>query len=276
MWYTLDGGLNNYTFTDNGTIDQPAWDALPNGTITLTFYASDKPGNIGTAEVMIIKDFESPTININSPSSGNVFGVSAPSFNVRIAEDYIDTMWYTLDGGLHNYTFTTNSTVNQTAWDAMDNGAITLRFYANDTLGHIGSAGVNIIKDTVAPVIIINSPAEGETFGNTAPLFNITITEDNLDSIWYSFDGGLTTYTIINSGTFDQTAWTALSQGNVTITFYARDLAGNEASEAVTVVKSAAGLDPGIIITIIVVSIAGGVAAAAVIFIYLKKRASPK
>ena len=233
-------------------------------------------GIAGSMDYLPIAEDGAPMIAINSPSSGSVFGVSAPSFNVRVTDDYLASMWYTIDGGLHNYTFTTNSTVNQTAWDAMDNGAITLRFYANDTLGHIGSAGVNIIKDTVAPVIIINSPAEGETFGNTAPLFNITITEDNLDSIWYSFDGGLTTYTIINSGTFDQTAWTALSQGNVTITFYARDLAGNEASEAVTIVKIAAGLDPGIIITIVVVSISGGVAVAAVIFIYLKKRASPK
>ncbi|NVM34215.1 MAG: hypothetical protein HWN81_01385 [Candidatus Lokiarchaeota archaeon] len=74
-------------------------------------------------------------------------------------------MWYTLDGGSNNYTFTENGMINQTAWYGMDDSAITLTFYARDIPGYIGSAGVDIIKDTLAPVITINSPAEGERFG---------------------------------------------------------------------------------------------------------------
>ena len=55
-----------------------------NGLYVDTKLLANDPGTPG-----IIKDFESPTININSPSSGNVFGVSAPSFNVRVTEDYL-------------------------------------------------------------------------------------------------------------------------------------------------------------------------------------------
>ncbi|NVM34216.1 MAG: hypothetical protein HWN81_01390 [Candidatus Lokiarchaeota archaeon] len=74
----------------------------------------------------------------------------------------------------------------------------------------------------------------------------------------------------------NQTAWTALAQGNVTITFYASDLAGNEASESVTVIKSVpSGLDPGMIVTIVVVSIVGGVAVISVVYIFMKKRITP-
>ncbi|MFX1313355.1 MAG: hypothetical protein ACFFHD_12180, partial [Promethearchaeota archaeon] len=134
---------------------------------------------------------------------------------------------------------------------------------------------VSITKDTVSPVIIINSPVEGEEFGKNAPLFNITVIDDNLDIIWYSFDGGLHNYTIINNGTFNQTAWNALSQGEVTITFYARDLAGHETSEEVSVIKSVpSGLDPGVIAIIVVVSIIGGVVVISVVYIFMKKRAT--
>jgi len=186
-------------------------------------------------------------------------------------------MWYTIDGGINNYTFIENGIINQTAWAAKTEGSVTITFYASDIFSNIGSAEVSVIKDTTAPIIVINSPTDGAEFGTQAPLFNITVTEINLDAKWYSFDGGVTTYVITDNTVFNQTAWTALPEGDVTITFYARDLAGNEASEAVTIVKIAAGLDPGIIITIVVVSIAGGVVVvAAVIYIYLKKRASPK
>ena len=156
----------------------------------------------------------------------------------------------------------------------MLDGAITLTFYAIDTLGHIGSAEVNIIKDTVAPVIIINSPVEGEIFGKNVPLFNITLKEDNLDELLYSFDGEATTGSITDNIIFVQRAWDALAKGNITITFYARDLAGNEASESVTVIKSipAGGLDLGIIITIAIVSIVGGIVVVFVVYIFMKKR----
>jgi len=64
-------------------------------------------------------------------------------------------MWYTLDGGLHNYTFTENETIDQSAWDAMNDGIVTLKFYALDITGYMGSSEVNIEKYTQAPLIVI-------------------------------------------------------------------------------------------------------------------------
>jgi hypothetical protein len=55
MWYSLDGGLTKYFFTANGTIDQEAWDALPEGSVTLTFYANDTAGNLSSESINIIK-----------------------------------------------------------------------------------------------------------------------------------------------------------------------------------------------------------------------------
>ena len=274
-----DGGTDNKW---NSTTIGNYWDNWTSPDVNPNDGIVDLPYNIsgptGSKDYLPIAEDGAPSITINSPIPSEVFAVTAPSFDVTITDIYLDESWYTIDGGINNYTFIENGIIDQTAWAAKTEGSVTITFYASDIFSNIGIAEVSVAKDTTAPILVINSPVEGETFGNTAPLFNITITEDNLDSIWYSFDGGLTNYTIINTGTFDQTAWTALPEGDVTITFYARDLAGNEVSETITVVKiiPAGGLDPGIIVIIVVVSIVGGVAIAVVIYIYLKKRASPK
>ena len=68
MWYSLDGGLHNYTFTENSTIDQLAWSALPEGSVTITFYANDMLGHETSEDVIITKTIspsgDDPTIVI--------------------------------------------------------------------------------------------------------------------------------------------------------------------------------------------------------------------
>lgn len=233
-------------------------------------------GSADSIDYLPIAENGPPLITINSPNAGDGFGITAPFFDVLVADTLLDVMWYTIDGGSVNYTFTENGAINQSAWDVISDGSVTLMFYANDILGNIGSAGVNIIKDTIAPVIIINSPTENEVVGTKAPLLIINITEENLNVSWYSFDGGTTKFVITNNTLLNQTAWTELAEGEVTITFYANDIAGNEASESVNVIKSVSngGLDPAVIVIIVVISIIGGVAVISVVYIFLKKRGS--
>jgi uncharacterized delta-60 repeat protein len=57
IWYTIDGGFNNYTITQlSGIINQSAWYTAPNGSIILGFYAEDFVGNIGYSEVLVKKN----------------------------------------------------------------------------------------------------------------------------------------------------------------------------------------------------------------------------
>jgi hypothetical protein len=141
----------------------------------------------------------------------------------------LDTVWYTLDGGGANYTVSgLTGTFNQLAWRALSEGSVTIRFYANDTGGNIGSAAITVEKDISAPVITIIFPLPDSVFGLDTPNYNISIDELNLDTIWYTLDGGGANYTITDlTGTFNQTAWEALSEGSLTIRFYANDSAGN-------------------------------------------------
>jgi hypothetical protein len=115
---------------------------------------------------------------------------------------------------------------------------VPIRFYASNTLGKEGYAEVTIFKDINDPEIIINDPLQDEKFGEEAPNYDISITEPNLESIWYTIDGGFNNYTITQlSGTINQTAWDAAPYGNIAIRFYAKDIVGNSDYSQVVVKK---------------------------------------
>ncbi len=93
--------------------------------------------------------------------------------------------------------------------------------------------------DLIPPNITIYSPTPNQIFRYDIPDFNITIDDDSpIISTWYTLDGGLTNYSFSELiGIISQTAWDDQESGPVAITFYARDDAGNEGSETVTVIK---------------------------------------
>ena len=260
--HAVDNGVNNNwnsatigNYWDNHT----GPDADDNGIVDIPY---EIIGSAGSIDYLPIAEDGAPKINIILPNPGDVFAGVAPNFNVTITDDYLDTMWYTIDGGLNNYTFTTNNgIIDQSAWDAMPDGAITLKFYAEDLPGNINSAEVNIIKDTQAPVITIFAPIVSEIFGKTAPSFNVIVTDLTLETIWYSLDGGITTFTITSdTGTINQTVWSDQPNGDVVITFYADDMIGHLTSKKVIVEKKVSSSPISLITTIIVISAISGAA----------------
>ncbi len=162
MWYTLDGGVDKYFTEFSGIIDQAAWDAFSDGNITLTFYANDKAENTGSAEVIVSKDTQAPVIVINKPIADKKIS-SAFRFELNVTDPHLDTIWYSLDGGVTNFTAATPSEkIEKAAWKAVAKGDITITFYANDTLGHLASESVTIKK--VSPAAI------GLDYGTTSIL----------------------------------------------------------------------------------------------------------
>jgi len=191
-WYSLDGGNTNVSFSGlTGTIDQTEWDKIGNGTVTITFYANDTINNIGQTEVLVRKDVLAPLITINSPIGNQVFGENAPSFDLTILENQINSTWYTLDYGSVNISFSGSAgTIDQTEWAKIGGGTVPIRFYANDSLGNVDFSEVIMVKDIISPSISINSPSNNELFGSAPPTFDITVTESNPDSMWYTLDSG--------------------------------------------------------------------------------------
>ena len=241
-WYTLDNGATNITFTGlSGIIDKDEWNARGAGQILLTFYVNDSMGYFGSETVPLIKSYDVPQITISSPTLNEVIGINSPDFSVTFNDlSPINTTWYTIDGGLTNYTFLgLSGTINQAAWDNKGSEVITLRFCANDSLGYVGFKDIDVLKDITTPNIVINSPIQDYVFGSTSPEFNISIIEENLILTWYTLEGAAGTFSFTGlTGTIDQGIWDSIPQGEISITFYAEDGAGNVGTESVIVIKS--------------------------------------
>jgi len=147
-----DTSLSNVYLLYNGTerqFDILNWD---NGTYYFMAISFNDFGNYATENLIVMVDItkvtDIPLIDIISPTLNQEFGAQAPEFTISITDTSpIVSMWYTIDGGVNNYTFTVlTDTIATSAWEASEEGNITLTFYAEDEHGNIGSESVKIIK----------------------------------------------------------------------------------------------------------------------------------
>ena len=239
-WYTLNGSSVKYDFTgDSGYIDQTGWDILGNGTISIRFCANDSAINFAFKEVIVLKDCEVPQVNIISPFQHQLFGNNSPHFELNFQDPNLNTTWYTLNGSSNEYYFTGESGyINQTGWDALGNGTISIRFYVNDSVSNLAFKEVILLKDCEGPHINILSPHQYQLYGNNSPYFEIIINEVNLNTTWYTLNGSSGKFALINnSGYINQTGWDAIGNGSVTIQFYANDTYSNLALKELFVRK---------------------------------------
>jgi len=117
-----------------------------------------------------------------------------------------------------------------------------IAFFANDTAGNLNNLYTfNLIKDTEAPIVDIILPLANTTHDtSTPPQITLTINDANLDSAWYSIEGVNYSFTVVpgtNIVTIDQVVWNALSNGPVTIIFYANDSL-YESSDSITIIRN--------------------------------------
>ncbi|MFC2140442.1 hypothetical protein ACFLQ1_01820 [Candidatus Auribacterota bacterium] len=123
--YTVDGVAKTKDFT------------LSEGDNTLTIEESDAAGNSSSESIMVSLDSIPPEIVITSPEEG----VSLNTSPVLVE--------YTVD-----------SVAKTKSFDLLE-GVNALTIEEVDTVGNMGSATVNVALDTIAPVIVITSPADG-------------------------------------------------------------------------------------------------------------------
>ncbi|MHA2119747.1 MAG: hypothetical protein ACW990_00945, partial [Promethearchaeota archaeon] len=227
-WYSLIGEPTSFYFTGtSGVIDQITWEKFGNGTVTIRFFVNDTAGNSFWKDVTVRKNIFAPIITIFDPINDDLFGINAPEFQIYTSGTEIQATWYTLDGGLTNYTFTgLNGTINQITWDNFGSGAITIRFYINDSLGEFGFDEVVVNKDSDEPTIIINSSLNQTAFAS-APIINLTILEPNLDQVWYKVNSTIVSLTGNLTQFLDFLIWDNLPQGTFIVELFANDTIGN-------------------------------------------------
>jgi len=235
-WYQIFNGSwsPKFFFTTNDTINQTLWSYQANGTLWIHFFVNDSNTNLGTNNIRIQRDIIAPNITFVWPQPFEVIGKSAPTFVLNIIEAHLNQTWYSFDNGATNYTFT--GTLNSTEWQAFANGSVQIKFYASDLAGNIGFKNITIWKDSIDPVVVINSPDYGDKYAELTPLYSISITEPNILHIWYTLDGEVFNITKLE-GSIDKDAWKDLKNGEITISFFVRDKGGNIGSKTVTVLK---------------------------------------
>ena len=157
--HAIDDGMDNKwnstligNYWDNWTSPDADHDGIVD---TVYIYIG---GTAGSIDSLPIAEDGAPRINIISPTTNQRFGVEAPTFNVEIIDLYLVEMWYTIDGGLTNFTFTENSTINPLAWEQLPEGNVVIRFYAEDIVGNVSYTEVIVIKqisgDGIDPIFI--------------------------------------------------------------------------------------------------------------------------
>ncbi|MFX1349063.1 MAG: hypothetical protein ACFE92_10360, partial [Promethearchaeota archaeon] len=247
-WYYLDNGTLTsqnipFAFLIDTTVSESIWDIFGNGTVTIVFYANDSAGNYDYDSVIVRKDIVQPHILINLPNSNDLFSYASPNYNVRISDiNGIDNSWYSLNDGA-NTDFTSNGSINQILWENLDNGTITIKFYANDSVGNVGYNWVIVRKDILAPIINIDEPNPYDQFGITPPDVEVAFFDGNLHSIWYQLIGTSTTINYTWTGTIENYVWDQMGNGLVVIQFYANDSLGNFGSNSVIIRKDTTAPD---------------------------------
>ncbi|MCG6914266.1 right-handed parallel beta-helix repeat-containing protein, partial [bacterium BMS3Abin03] len=97
-WYTIVGSSQYYIFiTDTFEVDSTLWAAQDEGTIIIRVYANDTVGNVGFADLTVLKDALSPILTINSPLSGTEFETTPPTITITITESHLDKFWYIIN-----------------------------------------------------------------------------------------------------------------------------------------------------------------------------------
>jgi hypothetical protein len=145
----------------------------------------------------------------------------------------LDWKGYSLDGQV-NETISGNATIPMPV-----EGIHMIQIFGNDTIGTMYNSSVQYFSVNIAPLeLTINSPNDSETFGTSAPVYDISII-GLYEEMWYTLDNGVTNISISGlTGAIDQSEWDKLGDGIVTIAFYANNSAGMIDSDVVQVIKS--------------------------------------
>ncbi|TXT62399.1 MAG: hypothetical protein BAJALOKI1v1_950002 [Promethearchaeota archaeon] len=246
IWYEFNKSTSNSTYTVFGSTSMRngslgGWEDLTDGYVNVTFRIKDARGYENSTFTILNRESGDPFVFINSPYQYQLFGVDTLAFNVSIFEGNLDKTWYVLNGsngeGISEKTFFEGidgynlDTIQSSIWEMYGNGTVTITFYANDTFGNMNSSTVIVRKDIIAPLVTINSPLYLALFGETSPVFNVSIIEPHLNNTWYTINNGQEIFFVgsngINIEQLLSLTWINSPDGNVLITFHANDSVGN-------------------------------------------------
>jgi hypothetical protein len=204
--------------------------ALSDGSHMINFYANDSFGNVNSASVGFSVDTKKPIVTIRAPAANGRFTYH-PEVNYTASDLNLQACWWTKDNGATNTTITCGENITGVTWNQ---GANTVRVYANDSYGNIGVATRNFNVDTMNPQITIIYPqnVSYNSYTLSPTTLNYTLIEANAPICWWTKDNGITNSTPSICGT----SFSGLTsiEGSNTWIIYVNDSYGNMNSTSVT------------------------------------------
>ena len=129
----------------------------------------------GFQDDLPIVDDTAPEITIIDPDAGGYIGNNAPAFTILVVEKYIYKMWYSLDDGLTNVTFSNNGTIDQELWDVVPLGSVNISFWAEDKTGKLDFEKVVVIKGTAPSPPLVGDDDDNDDDDDTGAVVVVVV-----------------------------------------------------------------------------------------------------
>jgi hypothetical protein len=208
-------GLTTLPATDGTfTIAVPATE----GTFAIKATATDAAGNSGNAQRSIHVDLAAPVITITSPAAN----VATNQTSITLAGTVADASDVTLK--LNGQPLALTGTAFSTTVQLPVEGTNTFTLTAADPAGNSSTATVSVIRDMVAPQLLVASPVANSVIGTTPVVVSGTVTDATATTV--TVNGTAATVT----GEAWQVSLSDLPEGIQTLTVAAADAAGNSSS----------------------------------------------
>ncbi|RMD65832.1 hypothetical protein D6817_05365, partial [Candidatus Pacearchaeota archaeon] len=200
-WYSLDGGATNITMSSaDGVHFNASNDAMASGQYTFIAYGNDSAGNENSTSVtfsVVLEQNLPPTIVLNSPANASATTENFVILNATVFDETNTTVIFYGNGkALEVFSNVQNSTTLLLNWTSLSTGEHEWYVVASD--GEMNSTSeTRVFYISSEPVVRIASPSYASVYRSNLSLsLNFSVNALQLDSCWYTLDGGQTNVTL--------------------------------------------------------------------------------
>jgi parallel beta-helix repeat protein len=176
----LDPNINSAVYRiNNGSTENLMFpydfntSAWADGNYSIEIHADDVAGNANTSLFLFTLDSYPPFIVLTNPADISYIRPGT-AINFSIADDHLASVTYSINGGAEQ-AFDVEYTINTTSFS---DGVYNLRINAADDLGNSNFLEYNVTIDSVAPVVVLNSPLNNSVIRAGTPL-NFSVFDDS-------------------------------------------------------------------------------------------------